>query len=86
MRIKKFHQKILIGLKLIDKYKLSKIEGLFRKQAQNNKKMHEETKARRDMSERVYKVGSIFQQNGDFDVTVGKRDAKSLSEIGVTSL
>ena len=40
--------------------------------------MHEETKARRDMSERVYKVGSIFQQNGDFDVTVGKRDAKSL--------
>ena len=30
------------------------------------------------MSERVYKVGSIFQQNGYFDVTVGKRDAKSL--------
>ena len=30
------------------------------------------------MSERVYKVGSIFQKNGDFDVTVGKRDAKSL--------
>ena len=37
-------------------------------------------KARRDMNlgERVYKVGSIFLQNGDFDVTVGKRDAKSL--------
>ena len=30
------------------------------------------------MSERVYKVGSIFQKNGDFDVTVGKRDAKSI--------
>ena len=30
------------------------------------------------MSERVYKVGSIFQQNDDFDVPVGKRDAKSL--------
>ena len=27
---------------------------------------------------RVYKVGSIFQKNDDFDVTVGKRDAKSL--------
>ena len=37
-------------------------------------------KARRDMnfSECVYKVESIFIQNGDFDVTVGKRDAKSL--------
>ena len=37
-------------------------------------------KVRRDMklSERVYKVGSIFQQNFDFDVTVGKRDEKSL--------
>ena len=34
--------------------------------------------ARRDLSERVYKVGSIVQQNGDFDVTVRKRDAKSL--------
>ena len=37
-----FHQKILIGLKVIDKYKLSKIEGflrLFRKQGRN-KKMH----------------------------------------------
>ena len=37
-----------------------------------------EPKARRDMSERVYKFDSIFQKNGDFDVTVGKRDAKSL--------
>ena len=39
--IKKFHQKILIGLKVIDKYKLSKIEGflrLFRKQGRNKKK------------------------------------------------
>ena len=32
-------------------------------------------KARRDMSERGYKVGSMFLQNGDF---VGKRDAKFL--------
>ena len=35
---KKFHQKILIGLKVIDKYKLFKIEGflrLFRKQGRN---------------------------------------------------
>ena len=31
-----------------------------------------------NLSERVYKVGSIFIQNGDFDVTVGKRDAKRL--------
>ena len=30
------------------------------------------------MSERVYKVSSIFQQNGDIDVTVGKFDAKTL--------
>ena len=40
-----FHQKILIGLKVIDKYKLSKIEGflrLLRKQGRN-KKMHGET-------------------------------------------
>ena len=38
------------------------------------------TKARRDMnlSERVYKVSSIFLQNGDLDVTVGKFDAKTL--------
>ena len=28
---KKFHQKILIGLKVIDKYKLFKIEGFFKK-------------------------------------------------------
>ena len=37
-------------------------------------------KAHRDMnlSERFYKVGAIFLQNGDYDVTVGKRDAKSL--------
>ena len=36
-------------------------------------------KARRDMnlSENVYKVGSIFIQNGDFYVTVGKFDAKT---------
>ena len=40
------------------------------------------TKARRDMnlSERVYKVSSIFLQKGDLDVTVGKRDAKSLEQ------
>ena len=42
------------------------------------KQLNTRIKARRDTSERVYKVGSIFQQNGDFDVTVGKRDAKSL--------
>ena len=43
-------------------------------------KKHVKIKARRDMklSERFYKVGSIFQQNGDFDVTVGKFDAKTL--------
>ena len=43
-------------------------------------KKHVKIKARRDMklSERFYKVGSIFQQNGDFDVTVGKCDAKTL--------
>ena len=37
-------------------------------------------KAHRDMnlSERFYKVGEIFLQNGDYDVTVGKRDAKSI--------
>ena len=40
--------------------------------------MKKVTKARKDMSERVYKVGSIFQKNCDFDVTVRKRDAKSL--------
>ena len=28
--------------------------------------------------ESVYKVGSIFIQNGHFDDTVGKHDAKSL--------
>ena len=35
---------------------------------------------RRDMnlSERFNKVGPIFIQNGDFDVTVGKIDAKTL--------
>ena len=31
-----------------------------------------------NLSERVYKVGSIFIQNGDFYVTVGKFDAKTL--------
>ena len=31
-----------------------------------------------NLSERVYKFGSIFLQNGDFDVTVGKFDAKTL--------
>ena len=31
-----------------------------------------------NLSERVYKVVSIFIQNGDFDVTMGKRDAKTL--------
>ena len=30
------------------------------------------------MSERFYRVGSIFIQNGDFAVTVGKLDAKTL--------
>ena len=30
------------------------------------------------LSERVYKVGSIFLQNGDFDVTVENFDAKTL--------
>ena len=40
--------------------------------------MQDFCKARRDMSERVYKVVSIFQQNGKFEVPVGKRDAKSL--------
>ena len=30
------------------------------------------------LSERVYKVGSIFLQNIDFDVTVRKFDAKTL--------
>ena len=35
----------------------------------------------------TYKVGSVFIENGDFDVTVGKFDAKTLaSEILVTSL
>ena len=29
------------------------------------------------LSERVYKVGSIFLQNGDYDVTVEKLDAKT---------
>ena len=42
------------------------------------KQLNIRIKARRDMSQRVYKDVSIFQQNGDFDVTVGKRDAKSL--------
>ena len=38
------------------------------------------TNARRNMklSEHFYKVSSIFLQNGDFDVTVGKFDAKTL--------
>ena len=38
------------------------------------------SKARRDtkLSERFYKVCSIFLQNGDFDVTVGKFVAKTL--------
>ena len=37
-------------------------------------------KAHRDMhlSASFYKVGSIFIQNGDFDVTVGKFEAKML--------
>ena len=30
------------------------------------------------LSERVYKVGSIFLQNGDYEVTVGKFDPKTL--------
>ena len=33
------------------------------------------------LSERVYKVVSIFQQNGDFDVTVGKFNVKTLEGV-----
>ena len=38
------------------------------------------SKVRRDMnlSEHFYKVGSIFLQNSNFDVTVGIFDAKTL--------
>ena len=31
-----------------------------------------------NLSPRVYKVDSIFLQNGDYHVTVGKFDAKTL--------
>ena len=31
-----------------------------------------------NLSERVYKVDSICLQNGDFDVTVGKFDEKTV--------
>ena len=31
-----------------------------------------------NLSERVYKFGSIFIQNGDYDVNVGKFDANTL--------
>ena len=34
------------------------------------------------LRERVYKVGLIFLQNGGFDVTVGKFDAKTLERYG----
>ena len=41
-------------------------------------------KSCRDMnlSEGFYKVDSIFIQNGDFDVTVGKFDAETLGRNG----
>ena len=46
------------------------------------------SKARRGMnlSECFYKVGSIFIQNGDFDVTVEKFDVKTLKRDKSASL
>ena len=65
----------------MQKYCAKKVQGnAITEHGEKGVTKHDFSKAGRDMnlSESAYKVGSIFLQNGDFDVTVGKRDAKSL--------